>query len=54
MARVQKFEKVDGRPLFLKRLRKPDTAAAYLASVLRDGDKNEIQLALSDIAEANK
>lgn len=53
MARIQKFEKEDNHKAFLRRLRKPAIAAAYLASVMRDKDKLEIRQAIIDIASAN-
>ncbi len=36
----------------LKRLRDPHYAAAYLAQVLADGDKNTFLVALKDVVEA--
>jgi hypothetical protein len=47
------LSKADHRLGFLRRLKNPDLAAAYLASVMRDRNKAEIKRALSSIAEAN-
>lgn len=53
MTDLPKFSQVDHREIFLKRLQDPELGAAYLASVMRDKDKEEIERALSNIAEAN-
>lgn len=53
MAIVRKFSKVDNRAGFLRRLKDPEVAAAYLASVMRDPKQGEIERALTSIAEAN-
>lgn len=52
MARISNFEKVVGRSSDIAQLRDPEVAGAYLASIFRDGDKNEIERAMTDIAEA--
>ena len=43
----------DYRNELLKRLRAPDYAAAYLAQVLAENDKDTFLIALKDVAEAS-